>query len=188
LEGPIFNEEYLRRLVDGDETTELHFTTYFSDRLRIKLRSRLRSREAIEDAKQETFLRVFRQLRAERSIDQPEKLGAFVNAVCEHVLFETYRAQAKYQGTSYETPEQRDESWQPEEALVNEDRKRQIREMLVELPERERRVLKSLFLEEQDKDKICREFGVDREYLRVLVHRAKNRARGILVKQAASQD
>jgi RNA polymerase sigma-70 factor (ECF subfamily) len=188
LDGPIFNEEYLRRLVDGDETTELHFTTYFSDHLRIKLRSRLRSSQMIEDVKQETFLRVFRQLRASRSIDQPEKLGAFVNAVCNHVLFETYRSQSKYQGTAHETPEQRDESWRPDEAFVNDERKRQVREMLAELPERERRVLKALFLDEQDKDEICRDFGVDREYLRVLVHRAKNRARGILVKQSAARN
>jgi RNA polymerase sigma-70 factor (ECF subfamily) len=182
LDGAIFNEDYLRRLISGDEAAELHFTTYFGDLLRMKLRSRLRSRQMIEDVKQETFLRVFRQLRQSRSIDQPEKLGAFVNAVCNHVLFETYRSQTKYQSAAFETPEQRDERWQPDESLVNEDRKKQVREMLAELPERERRVLIALFLEERDKDEICREFGVDRAYLRVLLHRAKNRARGILVK------
>jgi RNA polymerase sigma-70 factor (ECF subfamily) len=30
-----------------------------------------------------------------------------------------------------------------------------------------------VFLEERDREDICREFGVDREYLRVLLHRAK---------------
>jgi hypothetical protein len=30
-----------------------------------------------------------------------------------------------------------------------------------------------LFLDERDKDEVCRDFGVDREYLRVLVYRAK---------------
>ena len=46
----------------------------------------------------------------------------------------------------------------------------------------------AMFLEERSKDEICREFGVDREYLRVLVHRAKNRARVILVKQLGAVD
>jgi RNA polymerase sigma-70 factor (ECF subfamily) len=30
-------------------------------------------------------------------------------------------------------------------------------------------------LEEKEKDGVCRELGVDREYLRVLVHRAKDK-------------
>jgi RNA polymerase sigma-70 factor (ECF subfamily) len=30
-----------------------------------------------------------------------------------------------------------------------------------------------VFLEERDKDEVCRDFGVDRNYLRVLLHRAK---------------
>jgi len=33
------------------------------------------------------------------------------------------------------------------------------------------------FLEEKGKDEICKDFGVDREYLRVLLHRAKERFR-----------
>ena len=48
-----------------------------------------------------------------------------------------------------------------------------VREILDDMPERDRRILRAVFLEEQDKDEVCREFGVDRDYLRVLVHRAK---------------
>ena len=32
---------------------------------------------------------------------------------------------------------------------------------------------KAVFLDERDRDEVCREFGVDREYLRVLLFRAK---------------
>ena len=35
-----------------------------------------------------------------------------------------------------------------------------------------------VFLEERDKDEICRSFSVERNYLRVLVHRAKEKFRG----------
>ena len=38
-------------------------------------------------------------------------------------------------------------------------------------------LLRELFFLEKDKDEICRERGVDREYLRVLLHRAKTRFR-----------
>ncbi len=41
------------------------------------------------------------------------------------------------------------------------------------MPERDRSLLKAVFLDERDRDEVCRELGVDREYLRVLLHRAK---------------
>jgi len=48
-----------------------------------------------------------------------------------------------------------------------------VREVLEGLSERDRRLLKAVFFEELDKDEVCRDFHVDRDYLRVLLHRAK---------------
>jgi RNA polymerase sigma-70 factor (ECF subfamily) len=58
-------------------------------------------------------------------------------------------------------------------ALSAKEREKKVREILEKLPERDRRLLREVFLEERDKDEVCRDFGVDREYLRVLLHRAK---------------
>lgn len=183
LDGSIFNEDYLRRLIDKDDATEQHFVTYFSDHLRIKLRSRLRSSQMIDDVKQETFRRLFEKIRTPRAIHQPDRLPALVNAVCNNVLFEGFRAQHKYQGTGHEAAERADHSWDPDRALVDEARKKMVREMLAELTEKDRRLLQARFLEDRDKDEICQEFGVDQDYLRVLLHRAKNRAREIALKK-----
>ena len=46
---------------------------------------------------------------------------------------------------------------------------------LATLPAKERQLLEWLFFEERDKDEICRTLGIDRNYLRVLLHRAKQR-------------
>src|SRR5687768_15578763 len=91
LERQTFDQEYVKRLVAGDAETEKHFTAYFGQLLNLKLRARLRSWQALEDVRQETFLRVFRTLRT-GEVQQPERLGAFVNSVCNNVLFESYRA------------------------------------------------------------------------------------------------
>ena len=48
-----------------------------------------------------------------------------------------------------------------------------IRRILDTLPKRDRQLLRAIFLEEKDKDEVCRLFQVDRGYLRVLLHRAK---------------
>ena len=93
LDGSTFNGDYLNRLADRDELTERHFVVYFSDLLMIKLRSKLRSSQMIEDVKQETFRRLFEKIRRPDAIQQPDRLPALVNAICNNVLFEGFRAQ-----------------------------------------------------------------------------------------------
>jgi RNA polymerase sigma-70 factor (ECF subfamily) len=56
--------------------------------------------------------------------------------------------------------------------LEAKDTERVVRQILNQLPERDRRLLQ-LLLEERNKDEVCAEFGITREYLRVLLHRAK---------------
>jgi len=58
-----------------------------------------------------------------------------------------------------------------------------VRQVLQELPGRDRDLLRAFFLEEKDKDEVCREFGVDRDYLRVLLHRAKERFKSLYEKE-----
>jgi RNA polymerase sigma-70 factor (ECF subfamily) len=44
---------------------------------------------------------------------------------------------------------------------------------LAKLSGKDRNILHAVFFEQRDKDEVCRELGVSREYLRVLLHRAK---------------
>ena len=48
--------------------------------------------------------------------------------------------------------------------------------MIDDLPPKDRELLQSV-LEEREKDEVCRQLGVNRDYLRVLLHRAKNQFR-----------
>jgi RNA polymerase sigma-70 factor (ECF subfamily) len=57
--------------------------------------------------------------------------------------------------------------------LVAKQTREHVRHTLSMLSEKDRRLLRAIFFEEKDKDEICNEFGVDRDYLRVLLHRAK---------------
>jgi RNA polymerase sigma-70 factor (ECF subfamily) len=61
--------------------------------------------------------------------------------------------------------------------LVTEETARRVRRILDELPQKDRNILRSLFFDEKEKDTICLEFGIERDYLRVLVHRAKDKFR-----------
>jgi RNA polymerase sigma-70 factor (ECF subfamily) len=182
-ERKVFDQDYVNRLTQGDGDTETHFTNYFGALLLIKLRGRLRSPQLVEDARQETFLRVLHVLRNKGGIQHPERLGAFVNAVCENVLSEFFRAGSRFQQVPENAVEPVDESASAESQCISEERKSVIRRVMVDLARPDQQILRKYFLEEQDKDEICKEMGIDRDYLRVRLHRALNRFRTALQKQ-----
>jgi RNA polymerase sigma-70 factor (ECF subfamily) len=170
-----FDASYVEKLRAGDAHIEAHFVDYFSELIRLKLRSRLNSREAMEDVRQETFMRVLALLRGKGGLRQPERLGPFVNSVCNHVLFEHYRSQKRTEATIDGQEEAAIAGREPSalSLLEAKDTERVVRQILNRLPERDRRLLQSVLLEERNKDVVCAEFGITREYLRVLLHRAK---------------
>jgi len=174
LEFFAFDASYVEKLRAGDAHIERHFVNYFSELIRLKLRSRLNSKEAIEDVRQETFMRVLTLLRGKGGLRQPDRLGPFVNSVCNHVLFEHYRSQKRTEATIDDEVEATIAGREPSalSLLEAKDTERVVRQILNQLPERDRRLLQ-LLLEERNKDEVCAEFGITREYLRVLLHRAK---------------
>jgi RNA polymerase sigma-70 factor (ECF subfamily) len=168
-----FNEHYLEQLRNRDFLTEQHFFKYFSELLLIKLRSRVRSSQAVEDIQQETFLRVLKTLRTEDGIRSPEKFGAFVNSVCNNVLLEFYRSASHSSLSDENAVDPPDRTIDLDGMLTTKQTREHVRKILDQLPEKDRRLLRALFLEDKDKDEVCQEFGVDRDYLRVMLHRAK---------------
>lgn len=167
-----FDDDYVRRLREGDPATVDHFVAYFSQLLRIKLRSRRYSPDRIEDIQQETFARVFKALQTENGIHHPERIGAYVNSVCNFVTHERYRDELKNQTPEESQIDPPDKILDIEGLTIKAEIMDQIRKHIATLAERERDVIRMIFFEERDKDDVCQVLSVDRDYLRVLLHRA----------------
>ena len=183
-----FDFNYVQRLRDGDPETEQHFTAYFGELLRIKLRARLRDANAIEDIRQETFLRVLNALKTKNNLRSPQGLGAFVNTVANNLVFELYRNQSRHRTVDTDEPlDLPDHHATAEVEMVAEERRQQVQRVLDELPARDRDLLRMTFCEEKDQDEICKSLHARRGYLRVLLHRAKARFRECLLKQYAME-
>jgi len=185
LELYIFDKAYVDRLREGDPATVHHFVSYFAQLLGIMLRARMLPPERIDDVRQETFIRVITVLRRDGGVRQPERFGAFVNSVCKNVLRENSRQQYRDRPLEESHLNIPDKVYDLERYLLSQETKSQVRQVLDELSPADRNLLRAVFLEEADKDEICRRFGVDRDYLRVRVHRAKERFRTLFQKDLA---
>lgn len=182
-----FDASYVNKLRAGDAPTEEHFVAYFSELILLKLRPRLRRPEQIEDVKQETFSRALLLIRSEGGLRHAARLGPLVNSICNNVLMEQYRTSGRVEALEDEIAEQLTET-RPNalSMVISSDTRDQVKRVLNNLNEKDRNLLRAVFLEERDKDEVCTELGVDRDYLRVLLHRAKASFRAVYSRQTGT--
>lgn len=174
-----FDAQYVQRLTEGEPSVEQHFTSYFGPLIRIKLRRQGWTAHDVEDMTQDTFLRVLQTLRQKGGVEHPERLGAFVYSVCHNVALEFHRARERHPNADPDRPEPPDETIDIHGAVVSEERKKLVRLVLDGLPAPDRELLRMTFMEEASRDEICARMNVDRNYLRVLLHRARGRFKAL---------
>ncbi|HZS26408.1 MAG TPA: sigma-70 family RNA polymerase sigma factor [Candidatus Angelobacter sp.] len=168
-----FNESYLQGLRAQDGVTEAHFVSYFGRLLQNKLRRHLACPEHIKDVQQETLLRAWAAVRAEGGVRQPERFGAFVSSVCNNILRELYRSRARTRALDEAQNDPIDDSMGPDAILLAEESKKLVQKVLTQLCSKDRKLLQAVFFDQRNKDEVCQELGVSRDYLRVLLHRAR---------------
>jgi len=137
----------------------------------------------VEDACQETILRVFHYFRSGKRLENPERLPAFVHTVCHNVTLEMIRSKTRYSQMPETGYDPADNRASPHGELVTREREELVRQILTSLPERDRDLLRLAMLEEVDKAELCGRFHVNEEYLRVLLYRARMRFRDELLKR-----
>src|ERR1700742_3079832 len=150
-----FDASYVSKLRDGDPPTEQHFIAYFSELMGVKLRPRLRLPDQIEDVKQETFSRALSLIRSEGGLRHAERLGPLVNSICNNVLMEQYRVSNRAETLEDEVAERLVEATPDAlSKVISEDTRNLVRNVLASMNERDRSLLRAVFLEERDKDEV----------------------------------
>lgn len=171
MERFTFDDAYVRRLLEGDRETQEHFEAYFRELIRQTLGGRV-SPDVIPDLQQEVFRRVWEAL---PQLQDGRKLGGFVYSFCKNVLREHYRDKKRYDRTDgIPVPP---EPIPIDEELSNEETCIAVRHTLDLMPKRDAEILRDVFLREIPLDEVCSKHGIDRDYLRVLIHRAKEKFR-----------
>ncbi len=170
-----FDASYLAALRRGEAETEQHFFDYFTPLIRRKLRKYLRAPELIEEAMQETFIRVVAAVRSQGGVRHPERFGAFVHAVCRNVALEIWRAERRFVPLE-EVDESGPEPFRNPHALAEaREARERVKRILEELSPFDRQLLEAVFLHEEERHLLCRRLEISRAHLRVLLHRARQR-------------
>jgi RNA polymerase sigma-70 factor (ECF subfamily) len=104
------------------------------------------------------------------------------------VLLEQYRSSGRVEALDETAAGQLTET-RPDalSMVITHNTRDVVRMVLAKLKRRDQDVLRAVFLEERDKDSVCREMGIDREYLRVLLHRAKGAFRELYSKKTGEK-
>jgi RNA polymerase sigma-70 factor, ECF subfamily len=148
------------------------------ERLRLKLRYKVlyhvgHNCADVDDLVQETLVRFFRA-EQRQSIRNTEELGAFLNGVCRNVILE-YRRRVRREPPADPDMPLPDPGIRPDADVF--ELRDSINNGLRELAERDRVILRSLYLEGKDKEAICDEWGMTDAQFRVVLFRAKERFR-----------
>lgn len=184
VEANPFDSEYLERLKARDPGTQEHFAGHFNRLLAIKLHSHNIHGAQLDDLRQDTLIRALMRI-DEGRVDSPESLPAFVYGVCSNVIKEFIRGEitARVRDT-HEIPDLPDVRSSADDSVWRQEVRKSVSLILQGLPAKDRAILISVFIAEKDKDAICKEHGITRDYLRVLLHRSLLNARKLLDKRS----
>jgi len=150
------------------------------DRLRLKLRYKVlyhvgHNCADVDDLVQESLTRFFRA-QQRQMIRNTDEFGAFLNGVCRNVILE-YRRRMRREPIADPDMPIPDAGIRPEAEIL--EMRDSIDHGLNELAERDRMILRSLYLEGREKEDICREWGMSDAQFRVVLFRAKERFRRV---------
>lgn len=158
----------------------MEFDSEALERYRLKLRYKVSYHLGgfcpdVEDVVQETLTRFVSALK-DNKIHNPASTGAFLSGVCNNVILEYRRRLWRENPPETETPAPT--PLMPPEADALELRDA-VSEALRQMSDRDSELLRAFFLQEKDKDEICRSTGLSDTQFRVALFRAKDRFRKI---------
>lgn len=172
-------EDLVSRIAAGDRAAEAEFARQYERGVRVLMRRRCRPNDpVVDDLVQEVLSSVLQRLRAGGLRDQAA-LPAYVQASIVYAATAEYRQRRPTEALSVIVDFASEAS--PAESFSREQLAAVIRKILAEMPVvRDREILTRFYLNEDDKDRICADLGLDDGHFHRVIHRARQRLRELL--------
>jgi RNA polymerase sigma-70 factor (ECF subfamily) len=175
-----------QRIHAGDASAERLLVERFSRGVRAILRHATREAADVDDLYQETFRIALERIR-DGAVREPSQLAGFIAALARNLAIEHFRRGRHISPGNAELLNEMEAPGQsPLDSIAAGEQAECVRRVLEELPvQRDREVLRRYYLTADDKDGICRDFGLSRLQLNRVLFRARERFREHWLSQQA---
>lgn len=144
-----------------------------------------------DDICNEAIRIVLERLRRE-PLESPDALPAYLAQTARNLAIDERRRSGRRRtrtGQHTAIEQFPDATADPAEMVESQSRSLAVRRILEELPtDRDRRLLVRHYLEDADKEAVCREFGLTPEHFNRVVFRARNRLRKLIDRLGGDDD
>lgn len=171
--------DLVARIAAGDRAAEAEFVRRFQYGVQVMVRRHCRPGDPIvEDIAQDVLARVLERLRA-GAIRDAAALPAYVQAAIVYATGAEYRSRRLTEPV--EAIEQLQGGDSPLVRVTADQLRQTLTTLLAELPvTRDRELLRRFYLDDEDKDDVCRGLGIDTTHFRRVAFRARERFRELL--------
>lgn len=179
------NAEIVAGIQRGNAGAEKAFVEKFAPRLTYILRKRTADGELTADLQQEAFVIVLEKLRA-NALNEPEKLGAYLQQTAINLYIGHVRRQARQQTTSStELIESLSADTDQYAELVRLRAANAVLDVIANLNnERDRLIMKAYYIDEKEKSAICAELELSHRHFDRVISRARDRFRKLVENNA----
>ena len=173
--------DLVTRIAAGDREAESEFVRRYARGVQVLVARRCRSGDSIvEDIVQDVLARVLERLRA-GAIRDAAALPAYIQTTIAHAASAEYRARRQTEPVEAIDALAVADSDSIVDKISASQLQSALHALLAELGvERDREVLRRFYLDEHDKEKVCRELGIDAAHFHRVVFRARERFRALL--------
>ena len=173
-------QDLVTRILAGDRRAEQEMVDRYQRGLGVMLFNRARDRELANDIAQDTWLLVLQKVREDQLRDKT-KLAAFIIQIAKNQLIMRMRTKSKRQFvTEDEVGELRDPGLTPDKQLATEQLGECVASLMGELKvDRDRQILQRFYLQGDDKEALCEEFGLSYAHFDRVLYRARERFKSL---------
>jgi len=174
----------------GDSDAETRMVERYSNGLRFLLLRRVHDDERVQDLLQDTFFIAISKLR-EVDLDSPERLAGYLRGIAIRVALNAGRRRQRepYAMEAEAVAQIPDREPRQFDHVAREQTLTAVHKLLRSMPvKRDREILTRFYVEDQDKDEICRALALDSLHFNRVLFRAKKRFRKILEKSTRISD
>jgi RNA polymerase sigma-70 factor (ECF subfamily) len=195
-QDPAFQEEaqiaaaIVQGIRDGDSGAESRLFERYSNGLRYLLLRRVHDDERAQDLLQDTFYIAISKLR-EIDLENPERLAGYLRGIAIRVALNAGRRRQRepYAMEAEAVAQIPDREPRQFDHVAREQTLKAVHKLLRSMPiKRDREILTRFYVEDQDKDEICKALNLDSLHFNRVLFRARKRFRKILEKSTRISD